>query len=77
MFNKFLKQLIFAVGIGFGLFAHAAPYKVSFSGVVNQILNEGQLSLGDVVSGDIYYDTELVDVHPYPGTGRYDQACCN
>ena len=61
--------LAFAAGL-----AHAAPYKVTFSGELSSVANEGQLSVGDLFSGVFYYDTDLVDIDPSGSWGQYPGA---
>jgi hypothetical protein len=54
--------------------AHAAPYKVTFSGELSSVANQGQLSVGDLFSGVFYYDTDLVDIDPSASWGQYPGA---
>lgn len=74
MLRSLLRGLILVFFLASAGISYAAPYKVSFSGVLNHILNEGRLVIGDEVSGEILYDTNLIDVDPALNTGLYPGA---
>lgn len=74
MLRKFIEVMILVLGMAGSMCLYAAPYKISFSGALNQIWNQGQLVVGDEVSGEVFYDTNFIDTDPAYGTGFYPGA---
>jgi hypothetical protein len=74
MLRQIIKVSTLIFGFAFCVAVQAAPFKFSFSGSLNQIWEEGRLNLGDKVHGEIFYDTDLIDVDPAWNTGFYPGA---